>query len=64
MSTQNLEELKIPLNLKCFTKVYGKRFIFAGARRSVHSSGHHGYTKMLERFKEMKGFGQVYLKIL
>jgi hypothetical protein len=30
MSTQNLEELKILLNLKCFTKVYGKRYIFAG----------------------------------
>jgi hypothetical protein len=30
--------------LKCFTKVYGKRYIFASERRSVlisvHSSGH------------------------
>jgi hypothetical protein len=38
--------------------VYGKRYIFAGERRSVltsvHSSEHLGYTKMLEQFKEMK----------
>jgi hypothetical protein len=52
----------------CFTKEYRKRYIFAGERRSVHSSGHFGYTKMLEQFKEMKvicsGLSQDIMKFL